>query len=97
MAAMKKLAIIVLALVLITVTFYLLAPLSLPRTPLSFTLEEGSLSHAAMQMEKAGVLKRPQPFVWLARVMGKASSIKAGNYELDRPLTPLGLLSKITG
>ncbi len=79
------------------VSIYLLVPISLPKTPLFFTLEQGSLRHAARQMEKAGLLSSTLPFELLARAMGKASLIKAGNYELDHPLTPLALLSKITG
>ena len=93
---MKKLA-FVLLLLLAVIASYLFLPTSLPRSPLSFTLEAGSLRHAARQMKKEGVLSSTLPFILLARVMGKASLIKAGNYELDHALTPLQLLAKITG
>ncbi len=93
---MKKL-ILLLSIPVAAAAFYLLAPISLPPLPLSFTLEEGSLTHAAGQMQKEGILKHPFPFVLLARAMGKASSVKAGNYEIDHVLNPIQLLYKITG
>ncbi len=79
-----------------TLAYYLFHPHPIPRTPVAFTLEQGSLRHAAKQMSDAGVIGNFLPFEMLARVMGKASSIKAGNYELDAPASPLQLLEKIT-
>ena len=79
-----------------TLAYYLFHPHPIPRTPVAFTLEQGSLRHAAKQMSDAGVIGNSLPFEMLARVMGKASSIKAGNYELDAPASPLQLLEKIT-
>lgn len=92
---MKKLAFLAFA-AMGALAYYLFVPISLSHVPLSFTLEQGSLRHAARQMQHAGVIGSPFSFEMLARAMGKASSIKAGNYELDRPLTPLQLLAKIT-
>ncbi len=80
----------------VTLAYYLFHPHPIPRAPVAFTLEQGSLRHAAKQMSDAGVIGNPLPFEMLARVMGKASSIKAGNYELDAPASPLQLLEKIT-
>lgn len=76
--------------------YYLFHPHPIAKTPVAFTLEQGSLRHAAKQMTEAGVIGNSLPFEMLARVMGKASSIKAGNYELDAPASPLQLLEKIT-
>jgi UPF0755 protein len=42
------------------------------------------------------VLRHPEVFVTLARLLGEAGNIKAGSYEIDRPITPYGLLLKIT-
>lgn len=65
--------------------------------PLQFSLKAGSsLKSAAQQMAEAGVLHRPEAFVILARVLGEAAHIKAGNYEVDPGLTPYALLRKIT-
>jgi UPF0755 protein len=64
---------------------------------LQFSLKAGSsLKSAAQQMANAGVLDAPTRFVVLARLMGEAGNIKAGNYEVEKPITPLKLLRKIT-
>lgn len=65
--------------------------------PLQFSLKAGSsLKSVAQQMAEVGMLEERALFVILARLLGKATSIKAGNYEVDRPITPLDLLRKIT-
>jgi UPF0755 protein len=65
--------------------------------PLQFDLKTGSgLRAAASQMERAGVLTHPGRFVAMARLLGEAGNIKAGNYEIDAPLSPYQLLAKIT-
>ncbi|MGQ0750591.1 MAG: endolytic transglycosylase MltG [Betaproteobacteria bacterium] len=77
--------------------FYAYSPLNPVQSPLQFSLKKGSsLRSAAQQMADAGVLAKPVVFVFFARLMGKAASIKAGNYEVARPITPLSLLRKIT-
>lgn len=65
--------------------------------PLQFDLRAGSsLKSAAQQMVDAGVLDDPVRFVILARLLGEAARIKAGNYEIESPITRFGLLQKIT-
>lgn len=65
--------------------------------PLQFDLKTGSsLKSAAQQMADAGVLGNAAQFVILARLFGTAGKIKAGNYEVNRPISPLALLRKIT-
>lgn len=77
--------------------YYAYHPIDLQQSPLQFSLKEGSsLKSAARQMANAGVLAEAGPFVLLARLMGQASNIKAGNYEVDSPVTPMELLRKIT-
>ncbi len=67
------------------------------QTPLQFNLKAGSsLRSAAQQMVDAGVLDEAARFVLLARLLGEAGNIKAGNYEVEGPFTPLRLLRKIT-
>ena len=77
--------------------FYAYSPLNPVQSPLQFSLKQGSsLRSAAQQMADAGVLAKPVVFVVFARLMGEAGNIKAGNYEVERPITPLRLLRKIT-
>jgi UPF0755 protein len=65
--------------------------------PLAFEIERGaSLKQAAGAMHDAGVLAQDWAFVLLARALGRSGDIKAGNYGLEAPLTPLQLLRKIT-
>ena len=65
--------------------------------PLQFDLKSGSgLRNAAQQMVRAGALKHPERFVVMARLLGEAGNIKAGNYYIEARLTPYRLLSKIT-
>ena len=68
-----------------------------PQTPLQFDLRKGStLTAVSRQLADAGVLTYPALFVLLGRMLDKAGSIKAGNYEIEMPITPLQLLRKIT-
>lgn len=77
--------------------YYAYRPIPLQQSPLQFSLKSGSsLKSAARQMANAGVLAEPTPFVLLARLLGQASKIKAGNYEVEAHITPLELLRKIT-
>jgi UPF0755 protein len=43
----------------------------------------------------AGVLGEPWSFVWMARLLGQANAVKAGNYELPTRITPYRLLEMI--
>lgn len=77
--------------------YYANSALKPVQTPLQFSLSAGSsLRSAAQQMAAAGMLDEPGPFIVLARLLGKAGNIKAGNYEVEGPTTPLALLRKIT-
>ena len=77
--------------------YYALNDLELGSTPLQFSLKSGSsLRGAAQQMVNAGVLTEPLRFELLARLLGESGNLKAGIYEIDRPLTPLELLRKVT-
>lgn len=77
--------------------YYATSELPIGPQPLQFSLMAGSsLKGAAQQMADAGVLHRPGAFVILARVLGEAAHIKAGNYEVDPGVTAYALLRKIT-
>ena len=77
--------------------YYATRQLPLPVQPLSFALTQGSsLTSAARQMRQAGLLSNDWMFVWLARVLQKSTSIKAGNYQFENPVSPLELLNILT-
>ena len=77
--------------------YYALTEMPVPSLPAQFSIKTGSsLRGAAGQMAEAGVLRHPDLFVLLGRLMGEAAKLKAGIYEFDRPVTPVGLLRKIT-
>lgn len=70
--------------------------LSLPESPFRFSLKAGStVKGVARQLTNSELLSEPWTFVALARMLGKSTQIKAGEYELDGNLTPLALLRLI--
>ena len=78
-------------------SYYANNPLPLPATPFEFDLKQGgSLKGTTRQMHQVGLLEQEWPFVLLARVLGKSLQLKAGNYELKHPVSPLQLLNIIT-
>lgn len=78
-------------------TYYAYTKLPATSLPLQFSIKSGSsLRGAAHQMAGAGILRHPEAFVVLARLLSESGNLKAGTYEIDRPVTPLELLRKIT-
>jgi UPF0755 protein len=76
---------------------YALHDLPLKSSPLQFSIVSGSsLRSATQQMVEAGVLRAALPFEILTRLLGEPTNIKAGNYEVEKGLTPLELMNKIT-
>ena len=79
-----------------TFAWYATTELATAPLPLQFDLKPGSsLRTAAQEMERAGVLREPERFVLMVRLLGEAKNIKAGNYEVSEPVTPYRLLQKI--
>ncbi|MBC7943913.1 MAG: endolytic transglycosylase MltG [Burkholderiales bacterium] len=77
--------------------YYAHQPLQPARLPLSFTLEKGSsLRSIANQLVGYGIIGKPWQFIALAHVLGQATKIQAGSYELTAVVTPLQLLDKVT-
>ncbi|MCX7153162.1 MAG: endolytic transglycosylase MltG [Proteobacteria bacterium] len=71
--------------------------MNLPSKQIDFSIQPGSgLRSAARQIEQAGVDMPAWKFALLGRVMGKATSIKAGSYEITRGVTPWQLLAQVT-
>jgi UPF0755 protein len=64
---------------------------------MQFTISAGStLRSASQQMVEAGVLSSALPFEILTRLFGNPKNIKAGNYEIDKGITPIKLMRKLT-
>lgn len=77
--------------------WYVRTPVALEKLPLEFDIAPGvGLRGAIRRLTAAGVQVGAWRFELLARVLGRAQDIKAGSYELVRPVTPLELLGKLT-
>lgn len=77
--------------------WYLGSPVAIARLPAEVEIPSGAgLRTAVAQLEKAGLAVHPGAFEILARALGREREIKAGNYLVAEPLTPLELLDKLT-
>ncbi len=77
--------------------WYALSPVRLRTDPADFSIKPGSsLKSATRQMVESGVELTPWKFDLLGRVLGKASTIKAGSYQVGSGITPLALLNKLS-
>ncbi|KAF0815473.1 Endolytic murein transglycosylase [Andreprevotia sp. IGB-42] len=79
------------------VGWYAYQPIALQdgATPLRFTLGPGSVKRSAEQLYRQGVIDSPALFLLLTKATGNERQIKAGVYQLDKPLTPLELIAKL--
>jgi UPF0755 protein len=76
--------------------YFSTTPRALPGARYEFTVHTGaSLKSIARQLASDGVLPEGETFWILGRLLGKATSIQAGTYRIDQPLTPLELLDKL--
>ena len=93
----SKALLLLLMLACASLAYYAYSPLTPAKLPLEFTLNQGSsLSAVARQFEREGLLESPRLFVAFARLLGRAGQIKAGVYQLDQPVSRMGLLTMIT-
>ena len=77
--------------------YYEQQTLAFSPTPVAYDLKSGSsLRTVARELSAAGVIGEPLLFEIIGRLHGNASHVKAGNYELESPTTPLKVLQKIT-
>ena len=77
--------------------WYVATPLAVARLPAEVEIPRGAgLRTAIEQLEKGGVAVRPHQFELLARALGRERAIKAGNYQIVQPITPLELLKRLT-
>ena len=92
-----RLTILLAVLLAVAMGYYITRPLALPALPVEFSLSQGSsLKGAARQMQQAGILPNEWMFAWLARLLGKSTQIKAGNYQLAAGTTMLELMNIVT-
>ena len=76
--------------------WYVASPLD-AKLPAEVEIPPGAGFRAAVgQLERAGVKVRPYHFEALARVLRRERDVKAGNYLIVAPLTPMDLLDKLT-
>jgi UPF0755 protein len=77
--------------------FYAYRPIPLHAPSVDFSIKPGSgLRQAAGEALEQGVELDVERFVILGRILGRASKIKAGSYEINPGTTALGLLDKLT-
>ncbi len=77
--------------------YFAYSPLRLSDSTVDFTVKSGSpLRSAAKQIAQAGIEMPDWQFSLLGRVLGKATEIKAGSYQVSQGITPLQLLEKLT-
>src|SRR3990172_11930097 len=96
----KRIFLLALCLTLLAVAgfgWYAFSPLKLRSDPAEFSIKPGSsLKSATRQIAESGIELRAWQFNLLGRLLGKASAIKAGSYEINSGITPLALLDKLT-
>jgi UPF0755 protein len=79
------------------VASYVAMPLPIRNFPLEVEIPRGAGFRSAIeQLEKAGIPVGRVEFETLARALGRERDIKAGNYQLLQPTSPLELLEKLT-
>jgi UPF0755 protein len=75
---------------------FALSPVDVPVDARELTIKKGrSVRGIGRDLVAAGVLGEPWSFVWMARLLGQANAVKAGNYELPTRITPYRLLEMI--
>ncbi len=77
--------------------WYVVTPVETARLPAEFEIPPRTGFRAATEiLERAGIRVRRYEFEILARFAGRARDVKAGNYQLTQPATPMQLLDKLT-
>jgi UPF0755 protein len=77
--------------------YFALTPVQVPQAARELDVAKGrTLKGLARDLVGAGMLREPWSFELLGRVLGHASEIKAGSYELPVQLAPYELLVKLT-
>ncbi len=76
---------------------WLSQPIATLQAPMIFETPRGaSLSRVAQLLTERGVLEHPQPWIVWARLTGRESGLRAGEYQLTPGLSPRGLLDLLS-
>ena len=67
-----------------------------PSTKVIFIKKGTSLRKVSEALEEEGIIRSKHVFVVLARILGKKTKIKAGEYEFSTPILPLDVLSVLS-
>ena len=74
-------------------TYYAVSPLKLKPNSQEISIEpQSSLKSIANQLVQQGVLKEPWRFIMMAKLLNKESFLQAGNYTLNKNISPYQLL-----
>jgi UPF0755 protein len=77
--------------------WYVNSPVRMSAESVEIEIPQGTRLRAAVALlERSGVRVRPRHFEVLARILGRERDIKAGNYVVTQPVTPVELLEKLT-
>ena len=78
------------------INYYLHSPLNIDGTTVDISLPRGgSLSALVYRLQQRGVLRYPVLLLAYNRLQADGHSVKAGDYVLQRGITPLQLLQKL--
>ena len=78
-------------------TWFTFTPLEIKNGSVDFSVKPGSsLRTAARQIKDAGVNLNLMQFDLLSRLLGRSSTIKAGNYQLNKGTSPFDLLQQLS-
>jgi UPF0755 protein len=77
--------------------WYVKSPVGMSAESVEIEIPPGTRFRGTVALlERSGVRVRPSHFEVLARLLGRERDIKAGNYLLTQPITPVELLEKLT-
>lgn len=92
----KLVSLVFVAIVAACAGFYSWSMQPISESTIEFTIKPGSsVRSSAQQIANAGVPINPVMLELLARLHGQANKFKAGPYEAEAGITPVGLISKI--
>jgi UPF0755 protein len=70
-------------------------PLASDNNQILYVPPGSSIQSVAGNLQKRGILSHPQWFILLAQIKGQIKNLKAGEYRLEKGLTPIDLLQKL--
>ncbi|MBI5588602.1 MAG: endolytic transglycosylase MltG [Deltaproteobacteria bacterium] len=95
----KTVFLILVALVVISTHLYItfFTPASREGGARTVYIQKGTgFRMVAENLEKAGVVRDAESFIYAARLLGAYKKVQAGEYEFDRSMTPLEILNALT-